>query len=94
MTGLPVQVREVYRLLVDSSAPIRHAAAELVAGMLEEQGRRFMAQVTCAVVMLRFRTPDDDPITCQDSCMPHVSWPQLGPLLLCTTAQRLVKGQS
>lgn len=40
------QVREVYRLLVDSSAPIRHAAAELVAGMLEEQGQRFIAQVS------------------------------------------------
>ena len=35
----------MYRLLVDSSAPIRHAAAELVAGMLEEQGERFIAQV-------------------------------------------------
>lgn len=38
-------MREIYRLLVDSSAPIRHAAAELVAGMLEEQGQRFIAQV-------------------------------------------------
>lgn len=40
-----MQVREVYRLLVDSSTHIRHAAAELVAGMLEEQGKRFLAQV-------------------------------------------------
>ena len=42
--GCLAQVREIYRLLVDSSAPIRHAAAELVAGMLEEQGQRFIAQ--------------------------------------------------
>jgi hypothetical protein len=40
-----MQVREVYRLLVDCSAPIRHAAAELVGGMLEDQGRRFLALV-------------------------------------------------
>ena len=45
---LPAQVREVYRLLVDSSASIRHAAAELVAGMLQEQGQRFIAQVGAA----------------------------------------------
>ncbi len=39
------QVAEVYRLLVDASAPLRRAAAELVSGMLAEQGARFLAQV-------------------------------------------------
>ena len=39
------QARDLYRLLVEDSAPIRHAAAELVAGMLEPQGRQFLAQV-------------------------------------------------
>ena len=40
-----VQARDLYRLLVEDSASIRHAAAELVAGMLEPQGRHFLAQV-------------------------------------------------
>ncbi len=40
-----MQARDLYRLLVEDSAPIRHAAAELVAGMLEPQGRHFLAQV-------------------------------------------------
>ncbi len=39
----PDAVREVYRLLVDSAAGIRHAAADLVADLLEEQGARFLA---------------------------------------------------
>ena len=47
LSGPREQVREVYQLLVDRSAPIRHAAAELTAGMLAEQGQRFLAQVLC-----------------------------------------------
>lgn len=37
-------VREVYTLLGDDSHGIRHAVAELVAGMLEEQGERALAR--------------------------------------------------
>lgn len=40
-----MQARDLYRLLVEDSTAIRHAAAELVAGMLEPQGQRFIAQV-------------------------------------------------
>ena len=38
-----VQVRDVYRLLVDQSEAVRHAAAQLVAQVLEDQGCRFLA---------------------------------------------------
>lgn len=34
---------------MEDSAPIRHAAAELVAGMLEPQGRHFLAQVSISI---------------------------------------------
>ncbi|GAB4819997.1 hypothetical protein N2152v2_007043 [Parachlorella kessleri] len=37
-------VKEVYTLLGDESPSIRHAVAELVAGMLEEQGERALKQ--------------------------------------------------
>lgn len=40
------EVSGVYRLLVDDSAAIRHAAADLVAGSLEDQGARHLAQVS------------------------------------------------
>jgi len=40
-----LQVTDVYRLLVDDSAAIRHAAGDLVADLLEEQGSRQLAQV-------------------------------------------------
>ena len=33
-------VRDTYRLLVDDAAPIRHAAADLVADLLPELGTR------------------------------------------------------
>lgn len=36
---------QVYTLLGDDSASIRHAVAELVAGMLEEQGEKALKQV-------------------------------------------------
>jgi len=39
-----LQVTDVYRLLVDDSAAIRHAAGDLVADLLEEQGSRQLAQ--------------------------------------------------
>lgn len=39
------QVRDVYRLLVDDSHAIRLAAADLVTGLLEEQGQRQLEQV-------------------------------------------------
>ncbi len=39
------QVRDVYKLLLDDSYAVRHAAAELVADMLEESGQRHLAQV-------------------------------------------------
>lgn len=39
------QVRDVYKLLLDDSYAIRHAAAELVADMLEESGERHLGQV-------------------------------------------------
>lgn len=39
------QVRDVYKLLLDDSYNIRHAAAELVADMLEESGQRHLGQV-------------------------------------------------
>lgn len=39
------QVRDVYKLLLDDSYAIRHAAAELVADMLEESGQRHLGQV-------------------------------------------------
>ena len=45
MRCCPLQARELYRLLVEDSRAIRQAAAELVAGMLEPQGKRFIAQV-------------------------------------------------
>ncbi len=50
-----MQTRELYRLLVDDSTAIRHAAAELVAGMLEPQGRHFLAQVgsVCSYLICR-----------------------------------------
>lgn len=38
------QVRDVYKLLLDDSYAVRHAAAELVADMLEESGQRHLAQ--------------------------------------------------
>ena len=41
---LPLQVTDVYRLLVDDSAAIRHAAGDLVADLLEDQGSRQLAQ--------------------------------------------------
>ena len=46
MRCCPLQARELYRLLVEDSRAIRQAAAELVAGMLEPQGKRFIAQVS------------------------------------------------
>ena len=36
----------MYALLVDDAAAIRHAAADLVADLLEEQGARQLEQVT------------------------------------------------
>ena len=39
------QVRDVYKLLLDDSYSVRHAAAELVVDMLEESGQRHLAQV-------------------------------------------------
>ena len=42
------QVRDVYKLLLDDSYAVRHAAAELVADMLEESGQRHLAQVSCS----------------------------------------------
>ncbi|KAL3143333.1 hypothetical protein ABBQ38_002169 [Trebouxia sp. C0009 RCD-2024] len=39
------QVRDVYKLLLDDSHAVRHAAAELVTDMLEESGQRHLAQV-------------------------------------------------
>lgn len=39
------EVAGVYRLLVDDSHAIRHAAAELVANSLGNQGARYLAQV-------------------------------------------------
>lgn len=42
----PAQVRDVYKLLLDDSHAVRHAAAELVTDMLEESGQRHLAQVT------------------------------------------------
>lgn len=39
------QVRDVYKLLLDDSHAIRHAAAELVTDMLEESGQRHLTQV-------------------------------------------------
>lgn len=42
------QVRDVYKLLLDDSYAVRHAAAELVSDMLEESGQRHLAQVTTA----------------------------------------------
>lgn len=41
----PAQVRDVYKLLLDDSHAVRHAAAELVTDMLEESGQRHLAQV-------------------------------------------------
>ena len=42
------QVRDVYKLLLDDSHAVRHAAAELVTDMLEESGQRHLAQVMIA----------------------------------------------
>ena len=39
------QVRDVYKLLLDDSYALRHAAAELVADMLEESGQKHLGQV-------------------------------------------------
>lgn len=47
-----VQARDLYRLLVEDSTAIRHAAAELAAGMLEPQGQRFLAQVGSVCIPL------------------------------------------
>lgn len=47
----PAQVRDVYKLLLDDSHAVRHAAAELVTDMLEESGQRHLAQV---VALLTF----------------------------------------
>ena len=44
------QVRDVYKLLLDDSYAIRHAAAELVADMLEESGRRHLGQARPLVI--------------------------------------------
>lgn len=41
----PAQVRDVYKLLLDDSHAVRHAAAELVTDMLEKSGQRHLAQV-------------------------------------------------
>lgn len=38
---------QVYELLADESHAVRHAVAELVAAMLEEQGTALLAQVSC-----------------------------------------------
>lgn len=46
-------VRDVYRLLVDDSPAIRRAAAELVAGSLEEQGRRQLDLAAAATQAIR-----------------------------------------
>ena len=43
-------VKEVYMLLGDESHGIRHAVAELVAGLLQEQGERALKQV-CQVLL-------------------------------------------
>lgn len=55
------QVRDVYKLLLDDSYAIRHAAAELVADMLEESGQRHLGQArllgTCyALLQLQLHT--------------------------------------
>ena len=47
------QVRDVYKLLLDDSYAIRHAAAELVTDMLEESGQRHLAQVSPHQVCMR-----------------------------------------
>ena len=36
----------MYKLLLDDSYAVRHAAAELVTDMLQESGQRHLAQVT------------------------------------------------
>ena len=46
----PAQVRDVYKLLLDDSYAVRHAAAELVTDMLEESGQRHLAQVIILIV--------------------------------------------
>ena len=43
------QVREVFKLLVDGSASIRHAATDLAAELLAEQGRHFLEAVCSAL---------------------------------------------
>ena len=48
-----MQARDLYRLLVEDSAPVRHAAADLVAGMLEPQGRHFLAQVRLQLLLTK-----------------------------------------
>lgn len=47
-----VQVRDVYKLLLDDSYAVRHAAAELVTDMLEESGQRHLAQVITRVTVV------------------------------------------
>ncbi len=46
------QVRDVYKLLLDDSYAVRHAAAELVTDMLEESGQRHLAQVALTALIL------------------------------------------
>ena len=43
------QVRDVYKLLLDDSYALRHAAAELVADMLEESGQKHLGRVRLGV---------------------------------------------
>jgi hypothetical protein len=52
-----VQVKDTYRLLVDSSPALRHAAAGLVSGLLEELGARAHDQVTAWPALLEFASP-------------------------------------
>jgi hypothetical protein len=40
-------VRDTFRLLVDDAAPIRHAAAELVADLLPDFGERQLQVAVC-----------------------------------------------
>lgn len=77
----PEAVREVYRLLVDSAAGIRHAAAGLVAGLLEDQGARFLVSQQPKVPPRAAPVPPihQPLILCFPFCVcAHVNWDRGG----------------
>ena len=48
-----MQARQVFRLLTDDAAAIRHAAATLAADMLEDEGHSFLgSQVSLYIALL------------------------------------------